>query len=95
MSLTGDRPKHPDPHIESRRPKVDLPLLRRRADHNDGIVSTLREVTLHQFDIERIENLDVYCRRLRILFLQNNVISKIGGLEGVDLESPGLFGSMM
>ncbi|KAI8846977.1 hypothetical protein BC829DRAFT_444976 [Chytridium lagenaria] len=33
--------------------------------------------TLHQFDIEKIENLDVYCRNLEILFLQNNLISRI------------------
>ncbi|KAJ3101704.1 Protein tilB [Phlyctochytrium planicorne] len=47
------------------------------AEHNDGELSTLKEVTLHQFDIEKIENLDLYCRNLEILFLQNNLIGKI------------------
>jgi protein TilB len=61
---------------------VTLELLRRRAEHNDGEVSSLREVTLHQFDIERIENLDIYCRGLEILYLQNNQISKIGAYGG-------------
>ncbi|KAJ3232123.1 Protein tilB, partial [Chytriomyces hyalinus] len=56
-------------------------LLRRRAEHNDGELSTLREVTLHQFDIEKIENLDVFCRHLEILYLQNNQISKIENLH--------------
>ncbi|KAJ3059927.1 Protein tilB, partial [Podochytrium sp. JEL0797] len=56
-------------------------LLRRRAEHNEGELSTLREVTLHQFDIEKIENLDVYCRHLEILYLQNNQISKIENLN--------------
>ncbi|KAJ3286237.1 Protein tilB [Rhizoclosmatium sp. JEL0117] len=56
-------------------------LLRRRAEHNDGELSTLKEVTLHQFDIEKIENLDVYCRHLEILYLQNNQINKIENLH--------------
>ncbi|KAI8832045.1 MCM2/3/5 family-domain-containing protein [Chytridium lagenaria] len=56
---------------------IDEHLIRKRAEHNDGELSTLREVTLHQFDIEKIENLDVYCRNLEILFLQNNLISRI------------------
>ncbi|RKO84887.1 hypothetical protein BDK51DRAFT_15741, partial [Blyttiomyces helicus] len=56
---------------------VDQELLRRRAEHNDGDLSTLREVALHQYDLERIENLDIYCRHLEILYLQNNQIMKI------------------
>jgi protein TilB len=55
--------------------------LRKRAEHNDGELSTLQEVSLHQFDIERIENLDVYCRQLEILYLQSNQISKIENLN--------------
>ncbi|KAI8825985.1 uncharacterized protein EV422DRAFT_148800 [Fimicolochytrium jonesii] len=57
--------------------RIDKALLRKRAEHNDGELSSLREVTLHQYDIEKIENLDLYCRHLEILFLQNNQISKI------------------
>jgi protein TilB len=38
-------------------------------------------VSLHQFDIEKIENLELYCRHLKILFLQNNIIEKIENLE--------------
>ena len=53
-------------------------LLKKRAEHNDGDLGTLEEVTLHQFDIEKIENLDVYCKKLKIVFLQNNVIAKMG-----------------
>ncbi|KAI9144945.1 hypothetical protein BKA69DRAFT_1025371 [Paraphysoderma sedebokerense] len=56
-------------------------LLRKRAEHNDGELSSLQEITLHQFDIEKIENLDIYCRHLRILFLQNNQIQKIENLQ--------------
>ncbi|TPX65295.1 hypothetical protein SpCBS45565_g05253 [Spizellomyces sp. 'palustris'] len=61
--------------------RIDRELLRKRAEHNDGELSSLKEVTLHQYDIEKIENLDVYCRHLEILFLQNNQISKIENLH--------------
>ncbi|KAI9220830.1 hypothetical protein BC828DRAFT_415354 [Blastocladiella britannica] len=57
--------------------RITRELLLRRAEHNDGDLATLREITLHQFDLERIELLDVYCRQLRIVFLQNNQITKI------------------
>jgi protein TilB len=60
--------------------KITEALLRRRAEHNQGELSTLKEVTLHQFDIEKIENLDVYCRNLEQLYLQSNQISKIENL---------------
>jgi protein TilB len=60
---------------------VNEALLRKRAEHNDGELSTLREISLHQFDIEKIENLDVYCRKLEILLLQSNQISKIENLS--------------
>jgi protein TilB len=61
--------------------KINEELLRKRAEHNDGILSTLEEVSLHQFEIEKIENLDKYCRHLKILFLQNNIIEKFENLE--------------
>ncbi|KNE63081.1 hypothetical protein AMAG_08247 [Allomyces macrogynus ATCC 38327] len=57
--------------------RITRELLLKRAEHNDGDLSTLREITLHQFDLEKIEALDVYCRKLQILYLQNNQISKI------------------
>lgn len=59
--------------------KIDTALLRRRAEHNDGVIHDLKEVTLHQFEIEKIENLHL-CRQLEILYLQNNRISKIENL---------------
>jgi protein TilB len=61
--------------------RISLELLRRRAEHNEGMVSTLEEVTLHQFEIEKIEFLEQYCRHLRILYLQNNVIGRMEGLN--------------
>ncbi|TPX46668.1 hypothetical protein SeMB42_g03608 [Synchytrium endobioticum] len=61
--------------------RIDEALLRKRAEHNDGELSTLKEVTLHQYGIEKIENLDVHCRHLELLFLQNNLIAKIENLN--------------
>lgn len=54
---------------------------RQRAEHNEGLLSTLEEVALHQQSIERIELLGHLCPRLRILYLQNNLISKIENLN--------------
>lgn len=61
--------------------RISLDLLRRRAEHNEGMVSTLEEVTLHQYEIEKIELLEQYCRHLRILYLQNNVIGRMENLN--------------
>jgi protein TilB len=54
-------------------------LVRRKAEHNDGMLSTLEEIALHQLDIEKIETLN-NCRCLKIIYLQSNLISKIEGL---------------
>lgn len=52
-------------------------LVRKKAEHNDLEISTLEEVSLHQQDIEKIEHLDKWCRELKILYLQSNLIPKI------------------
>ena len=61
--------------------RITEELVRKRAEHNEGCVSTLEEVTLHQSDIEKIECLDKICRCLKILYLQSNLISKIENLS--------------
>ncbi|RHY91560.1 hypothetical protein DYB35_010258, partial [Aphanomyces astaci] len=55
-------------------------LLRKRSEHNEGMVSTLEEIALHQEEIEKIEVIGTLCRKLRILYLQNNIIEKIEDL---------------
>lgn len=55
-------------------------VIRRRAEHNDCEIFSLEELSLHQQDIERIEHLDRWCRDLKILYLQNNLIPRIGEL---------------
>ena len=52
-------------------------LVRKRAEHNNMQLSTLEEVSLHQLDIEKIEYIDKWCRELKILYLQSNLIPKI------------------
>ncbi|KAF6251492.1 hypothetical protein COO60DRAFT_1675455 [Scenedesmus sp. NREL 46B-D3] len=45
------------------------------------MLSTLEEVALHQQNIERIELLGHLCPKLKILYLQNNLIGKIQSLH--------------
>ncbi|XP_014670407.1 PREDICTED: protein tilB homolog [Priapulus caudatus] len=52
-------------------------LIRKRAEHNACEIYSLEELSLHQQDIERIEHIDKWCRELKILLLQSNLISKI------------------
>ncbi|KAM7379821.1 hypothetical protein PAMP_005343 [Pampus punctatissimus] len=56
-------------------------MVRRRAEHNECEIFSLEEVSLHQQDIERIEHIDRWCRDLRILYLQNNLIPSIENLS--------------
>ncbi|KAK9816967.1 hypothetical protein WJX72_007586 [[Myrmecia] bisecta] len=61
--------------------RITHDMLRKRAEHNEGILSTLEEVSLHQQDIQQIELLGQLCRHLKILYLQNNLISKLENLH--------------
>lgn len=61
--------------------KITEELLRKRSEHNDCVLTTLEEISLHQHDLEKIELLDKYCRHLKILYLQNNIIEKMENLS--------------
>lgn len=52
-----------------------------RAEHNDGVLATLEEVSLHQLNIEKIDGLSQLCKHLRILYLQSNLISRLENLH--------------
>lgn len=56
-------------------------LIRKRSEHNELIISTLEELSLHQEDIEKIEHIQNWCRDLKILLLQSNLIAKIENLH--------------
>jgi len=60
---------------------ITLQMIRKRAEHNEGMVSTLEEVALHQEDIEKIEALGQLCRHLKIIYLQSNLIRKLENLH--------------
>ena len=62
--------------------RITEQLVRKRAEHNEGLISSLEEVSLHQQEIEKIENLDKWCRELKILYLQNNLIAKVRAAPG-------------
>ncbi|XP_053949832.1 protein tilB [Anastrepha ludens] len=61
--------------------KITEELVRKKSEHNECLISTLEELSLHQEDIERIEHLQNWCRELKILLLQSNLISKIENLH--------------
>lgn len=67
-------------------PGADYPVSLQRAEHNDGMLSNLKEVTLHQQNIEKIEVVGNVCRQLQILYLQNNVIGRIENLHHLKVE---------
>lgn len=56
-------------------------LIKRKSEHNEGTLADLEEISLHQLEIERIEVIGTLCRKLKILYLQNNIISKIENLQ--------------
>ncbi|EER05647.1 U2 small nuclear ribonucleoprotein A', putative [Perkinsus marinus ATCC 50983] len=63
-------------------PALTEELIRKRAEHNEGILADLEEIALHQEEIEKIEKcLGERCRRIKILLLQNNVIGKLENLN--------------
>lgn len=54
--------------------RITEELIRKRSEHNDGLIGDLEEISLHQQEIEKIELIDKLCKNLKILLLQNNLI---------------------
>nr|XP_022917957.1 protein tilB-like [Onthophagus taurus] len=61
--------------------KITEELVRKKSEHNELIIGTLEELSLHQEDIDKIEHLGNWCKNLEILYLQSNLISKIENLQ--------------
>lgn len=55
-------------------------LLVSRAEHNEGHLPTLEEISLHQQKLEKIEYINRVCGDLKILQLQDNCIERIENL---------------
>ena len=56
--------------------RITEEMVRKRAEHNEGEIFSLEELSLHQLDIEKIEHIQNWCKKIQILYLQNNLISK-------------------
>ena len=61
--------------------RVTEELLRKSSEHNEMCLSTLEEISLHQRELVSIDLLETYCRKLKIVYLQNNIIEKMEGLS--------------
>ncbi|SBT49242.1 leucine-rich repeat protein (LRR13) [Plasmodium ovale wallikeri] len=61
--------------------KIDLDLIKKKSEHNEGLIEELEEISLHQLQIKKIEFLNTHCKNLKILLLQNNLIEKIENLN--------------
>lgn len=68
--------------------RITRELLRRRAEHNESIIHSLEELALHQEELVAIDAvLGMSCKKLKILYLQNNIIAKLENLQHLkDLE---------
>ena len=63
-------------------PHITRDLLRKRAEHNEGLLTSLEELTLHQEELEGINDvLGRTCRELKILYLQNNMVPRLEHLH--------------
>lgn len=48
-------------------PEITRELLRKRAEHNEGVLTTLEEISLHQEELESInEVLGLSCRKIKV-----------------------------
>ncbi|OHT06588.1 hypothetical protein TRFO_25330 [Tritrichomonas foetus] len=57
---------------------ITIEMVRKRAEHNEGCLSTLEEVAMHQDEIGVITNVfERYSPHLKIIYLQNNYIEKM------------------
>ena len=62
---------------------ITLALLRKRSEHNEGMVSSLEELALHQEELQSIGPIlgRICGKTLKILLLQNNVIERMDRSE--------------
>lgn len=61
--------------------QITVEMVRKKAEHHDRLLAPLEEIALHQENIEKIEFLQDWCPKLKILLMQSNLISKIENLN--------------
>ncbi|XP_045780768.1 protein tilB [Maniola jurtina] len=60
---------------------ITVDLVRKKAEHHDCLLAPLEEIALHQENIEKIEYLQDWCPKLKILLMQSNLIARIENLN--------------
>lgn len=61
--------------------RITVEMVRKKAEHHDCLLAPLEEISLHQESIEKLEYLQDWCPKLKILLLQNNLIAKIENIN--------------
>lgn len=61
--------------------RITVEMVRKKAEHHECLLAPLEEVSLHQESIEKIEHIQDWCPKLKILLLQSNLIAKIENLN--------------
>ncbi|XP_046961560.1 protein tilB [Vanessa cardui] len=61
--------------------KITVEMVRNKAEHHDRLLAPLEEIALHQENIEKIEFIQDWCPKLKILLMQSNLIAKIENLN--------------
>lgn len=60
---------------------ITVEMVRKKAEHHERLLAPLEEIALHQENIEKIEYLQDWCPKLKILLMQSNLIAKIENLN--------------
>ncbi|XP_050361365.1 protein tilB [Nymphalis io] len=61
--------------------RITVEMVRNKAEHHDRLLAPLEEIALHQENIEKIEFIQDWCPKLKILLMQSNLIAKIENLN--------------
>ncbi|KAG6461130.1 hypothetical protein O3G_MSEX012438 [Manduca sexta] len=61
--------------------RITVEMVRKKAEHHDRMLAPLEEIALHQENIEKIEYIQDWCPKLKILLMQSNLIDKIENLN--------------
>ncbi|XP_075992472.1 touch insensitive larva B [Anticarsia gemmatalis] len=61
--------------------RITVDMVRKKAEHHECLLAPLEEIALHQENIEKIEYLQDWCPKLKILLMQSNLIAKIENLH--------------
>ncbi|KAL2621935.1 hypothetical protein R1flu_002140 [Riccia fluitans] len=60
---------------------ITVEMIRKRSEHNDGVLETLEELVLQEEGIDKIETLGRLCPNLKILYMPNNLIPRLENMN--------------